>query len=213
MAERSSWLFRLKFYLYLLALRWRWLASFLADRGQNFLKVPDTNLGNVDYWRRLEDLDEMAHYAVIVGYLRRFVSGGSVLDVGCGRGLLAPDIAPFLGRYLGIDRDPASIKVATDLAIANASFVAAEADTYVPQTTFDAIVFNESLYYLRDPLGILRRYADCLTPGGVIVASIAAFRPALELIHMTGSVCEFVDQTVVMNERGIVWAIQLLRPR
>jgi SAM-dependent methyltransferase len=175
--------------------------------------VPDTNLGNVDYWRRLEDLGEMAHYAVIVGYLRRFVAGGSVLDVGCGQGLLARDIAPFLGRYLGIDRDPASIKVATELAIANASFVAAEADTYVPRTTFDAIVFNESLYYLRDPLAILRRYADCLTPGGVIVTSIAAFRPALELIHMTGRVCELVDQTVVMNERGIVWAIQLLRPR
>jgi SAM-dependent methyltransferase len=211
--ERSSRLFRLKFYLYLLALRLPRLASFLANRGQNFLTAPDTNLGDADYWRRLEGLAEMAHYAVIVGYVRRFAQGGSVLDVGCGQGLLARDIAPFVGRYLGIDRDPASIKLATEASIGHATFAVADAQTYVPAATFDAVIFNESLYYLREPLSVMRRFANCLTPQGVVIISIAAFRPSLQLIHMTASECELVDRTVVMNDRGVVWAIQLLRPR
>ena len=211
MAEDASRPSRLKFYLYLLALRHPRLASLLANRGQNFLTVPDADLGSLDRWRRLEGLDEMAHYAVIAGYLVRLAPGGSILDVGCGQGLLAQYIAPFVGRYLGIDRDEPCIKAAKESGVENAVFEVADAHSYAPASAFDAIVFNESLWYLRDPLNILRRYADCLTPNGVVVVSLAAFRPALQLIHMTRSVCEFVDQTIVMNDLGVVWAVQALR--
>src|SRR5260370_14111758 len=58
---------RLKAYLCLLALHHPPLAAFLANRGQNFLSVPDANLGDLCYCRRLEWLGAMPRCAVIAG--------------------------------------------------------------------------------------------------------------------------------------------------
>ena len=41
-----------------------------------------------------------------------------------------------------------------------------------PKSGFDVIVFNQSLYYLTDPAGILKKYRTLLTPGGRIIVSM-----------------------------------------
>ena len=208
----SRWT-RVKFLLFLLALNLPWL-TFVFSKirgGSDFLTTPDPEPGGIERWRWLKDLDEMAHYAVIAGYLKRLVPGGSVLDVGCGYGILARDIAPFVGSYLGIDRDHPSIDAARSAGIENAQFEVADAQDLSLGVSFDAIVFNESLYYLRDPMAVLRRYAKAVTPNGIIIVSIAARRPALRLIHALRSAGELLDETIVLNDLGIVWVIQALR--
>ena len=55
-------------------------------------------------WSYLGGVDELAHYSVIVGYYAFLKPGGSVLDVGCGEGILQTRLSPHgYCRYLGID--------------------------------------------------------------------------------------------------------------
>jgi hypothetical protein len=46
-----------------------------------------------------------------------------------------------------------------------------------------------------------------------MIVSIFAFRASLQLIHAIRSAFEFVDQTIVVNDLGISWVIQILRPK
>ena len=47
----------------------------------------------------------------------------------------------------------------------------ADADVYRPVGTFDVIVFNESLYYMHDPLGVVERYRLALKQDGIVIVS------------------------------------------
>src|SRR5262245_50731925 len=56
------------------------------------------------YWDFLTGLEEVPHYSVIAGYLRFLKPGGSVLDVGCGEGILQTCFGSgAYSRYVGID--------------------------------------------------------------------------------------------------------------
>src|SRR5262249_48221331 len=150
-------------------------------------------------------------YAVVASYLKRLAPGGSVLDVGCAHGILAREVAPHAARYLGIDRDASSISVARQSNLERAEFEVADAHDYVPEGRFDAIVFNEVLYYLREPLQVLQRYADFLTFDGVLILSNGAFRRVLELIQIVRGKWDLVDQTMVVTDAGMMWTVQALR--
>src|SRR2546430_15083704 len=64
-------------------------------------------------WARLDDLTELAHYSVILGYCRRFRST-SILDVGCGQGGLARMLKTLAyERYLGLDISASAAAKAT----------------------------------------------------------------------------------------------------
>src|SRR5207247_4546664 len=54
-----------------------------------------------------------------------------------------------------------------------ATWIAADVEAYAPDETFDAIVFNEILYYLNDPAGTVDRYVRALRPSGVMVVSMS----------------------------------------
>ena len=48
----------------------------------------------------------------------------------------------------------------------------ADAWAFESDERFDVIVFNQSLYYLTDPAGVLRKYRAMLRPGGRIIVSM-----------------------------------------
>ena len=48
----------------------------------------------------------------------------------------------------------------------------ADFDEYRPQDTFDAVIFSESLYYAPDPGRTVRRYAEALSDGGIVIVSM-----------------------------------------
>ena len=95
---------------------------------------------------------------MLVGYLRYFSRGGAILDVGCGEGALAQKLPlEDYSRYVGIDFSRAAVDKASRLGLAKATFATANAEVYVPEGTFDAIVFTEVLYY------VSRRASHCRT--------------------------------------------------
>jgi ubiquinone/menaquinone biosynthesis C-methylase UbiE len=79
-----------------------------------------------------------------------------VLDVGCGEGILAGELARRAGLVVGIDQDSASIGTARrEVAAANADFVIGDflAHPFRPDS-FDAVAYQEA-----------RRTAEAAPPG------------------------------------------------
>lgn len=122
-------------------------------------------------WAYMANLPELGRYSIIAGYCQFLKPAGSVLDIGCGTGLLAQRLAAGT-PYIGIDLSEAAVTQADQLHLVNATFIAADANCYEPSQTFDIIVFNESLWYLKNPGDQVKRYQRFLTPGGYFVVSM-----------------------------------------
>ena len=123
-----------------------------------------------DGWARLRRPAELGRYGVIHGFVQHFAPNGSILDVGCADGILQERIS--YGRYTGIDFYEASIARASAKADERTRFVHADAASYVPDEAFDAIVWNECLYYLERPIDVITRYRQYLRRGGVMIVSM-----------------------------------------
>jgi ubiquinone/menaquinone biosynthesis C-methylase UbiE len=103
-------------------------------------------------------------------------SGMHVLDLGCGIGevsLIAARLVARHGAVTAIDIDQAALATAADRAreqaLANLKFVQGSIDQYEPVRAFDAVVGRHILIHLQDPLAILRKAYECLSPAGVAV--------------------------------------------
>ncbi len=123
-------------------------------------------------WDFLEGIEEMAHYAVIVGYATLLKPHSFVLDVGCGAGVLHERFkAVGYEGYTGVDISEVAVRSLQESAPSNASFFTADAATFTPPVTYDVIVFNESITYFSDPVAVFARYQGFLSPGGVVIVS------------------------------------------
>jgi SAM-dependent methyltransferase len=103
--------------------------------------------------------------------------GLRVLDIGCGRGdvtFLARQLVGEGGKVLGIDRDDAPFEAARararDLVFDNVSFARVDLGALSNEVgLFDAVVARRVLMYQPDAVACLKRLADVLVPGGLIV--------------------------------------------
>ena len=130
--------------------------------------IDHMNRGNyehrlVEYW--LKQLPETT---------AQLARGGSVLDVGCGRGfvVLALKKAFPAADCLGVDPDQASIAEARASAAAAgvaARYEATTSDALVDTQSFDLITLCDVLHDLPAPLDVLRGLRARLAPGGVLL--------------------------------------------
>lgn len=157
-------------------------------------------------------VDELAHYSILAGYQKELKRGGSVLDVGCGDGILRAHLhADAFTRYVGIDFQEA---VARALARADerTAFSASDMRLYAPDQRFDVIVFNESLYYVEEPIAELRRYAAFLVGDGLFLVSMHR-KPRSEAIWRDiGAAFDMIDRVTVANRAGVEWMLGAFRP-
>ena len=162
-------------------------------------------------WEFLRGTDELARYGVLVAYLHHLHPGGSVLDVGCGEGLLRDRLAPLgYSRFVGIDLSAAAVEAASRRADPRASFEAADAERYTPSGRFDAVVFNECLYYFEDPIGAVRRYLGFLAEGGTLVVSMFRSRRATAIQRQLEAELALLEKVYVSNRKG-TWVVSLFR--
>ncbi|HEY2293875.1 MAG TPA: methyltransferase domain-containing protein [Thermoanaerobaculia bacterium] len=163
-------------------------------------------------WEFMRRLDEVARYSVIAGYLHHLKPGGSVLDVGSGEGLLADHLRPLgYSRFLGIDLSEAAIAQAAGRKDATTDFAAADAESYTPPGRWDAIVFNECVYYFNDPVGSVRRYEASLEAGGVLIVSTFRSRRADVIVKRLLESCRLLEETAISNRKG-TWVVRVLTP-
>ncbi len=129
------------------------------------------------------ETQRLLHQAQLYGRITRRLlvdagvgQGMRVLDVGSGAGdvaLLVAELVGPTGAVVGIDTNPEILEVARRrvqaMGWANVTFVEGDVRTAAGGDLFDAVVGRFVLFWVRDPLEVLRACAARLRPGGPLV--------------------------------------------
>ncbi|WP_027946840.1 class I SAM-dependent methyltransferase [Amycolatopsis taiwanensis] len=99
-------------------------------------------------------------------------SGRSTLDLGCGEGRVARDLAARGHRVTGVDASPTLIGAASAAHPEGEYTVADAADLPFPDDSFDLAIAYNSLIDVDDLPGAVREAGRVLRPGGRLVLSI-----------------------------------------
>jgi 2-polyprenyl-6-hydroxyphenyl methylase/3-demethylubiquinone-9 3-methyltransferase len=161
-------------------------------------------------WDKLSGLAEVARYGAIGAYCAHLGSK-SVLDVGCGEGILAERLPrPPVERYVGVDFSPVAVELAKAKNLQQSDFVVGDAQVYTPSARFDLIVFNEVLYYLDRPEQALTALAAALEPDGAMILSV--FRQPSDWVwKAVNPTVNRLDGVTIQNG-DLVWDLALVRP-
>lgn len=128
--------------------------------------------------------------------------GLSILDVGCGVGAIALDLAATAqpARIMGVDPDAAQIALARKSArqrgVGNVNFEVGSAyEIPVPDSSFDVVYANAVVFYLREPVRALAEMRRVLRPGGIAAVSdddlsTIVFSPDLPELRRAASLFE-----------------------
>lgn len=95
------------------------------------------------------------------------------IDVGCGRGDLASHLATKGWDMLGVEPSEQAASAARSEGVSVLTGVLATVD--LPQDSFGAAVFQQSLEHTEEPLEDLRRIRAALLPGGVVSIAVPNF--------------------------------------
>jgi 2-polyprenyl-3-methyl-5-hydroxy-6-metoxy-1,4-benzoquinol methylase len=166
-------------------------------------------------WDFLAGLSELARFSVLAGYICHLKPGGTVLDTGCGQGVLLRRLpVSCYSRYVGIDVSGSAISVAQEHGNERSTFLAADCEEYSPTEQFDVIVFNEVLCCLHDPLRTVERYARSLNPGGLLLVSLCtAARGSATILGRLKRAYATVDEVrIVHSGRQVSWVCTALCP-
>jgi amino acid adenylation domain-containing protein len=118
----------------------------------------------------------------------------SVLEIGCGTGLIASRLAAHCERYWGTDVSETALRqsraaiAASAPDAANVEFfqLAADAIDELPDQLFDAILLNSVVQYFPDEQYLLRVLASAVArvaPGGRLIIGDVRSLPLLEAFH------------------------------
>lgn len=171
----------------------------LQDYGTSRMK---RSLWNAEFLGGRWDCLDTTPGDCVYPYVAKYAFNGSVLDLGCGSGSTANELALTSYRdYTGIDISDVAIDKAKRRTESNgradrSRFVQGDFFSYVPTVRYKVILFRDSIYYV--PCGkvkvMLARYAKHLEEDGVFVIRLWAGgdkdRPIVEIIESNFEVVE-----------------------
>ncbi len=130
---------------------------------------------------RLDYIDDHAH-----------ISGKTVLDVGCGGGILSESMSNRGAQVTGIDLAEKSLKVAKLHLLetgAQVDYQCIAVETLAEQqpASFDVVTCMEMLEHVPDPASIIRACATLVKPGGWVFFSTLNRNPKSYLYAIVGA--------------------------
>jgi 2-polyprenyl-3-methyl-5-hydroxy-6-metoxy-1,4-benzoquinol methylase len=167
-------------------------------------------------WDYLAGEDEAGHYLAIARFCGRYLEHGTLLDIGCGAGILPSHLQAHAGmalaRYTGIDLAEEAVRRAS-LQFPEARFLQFDYNAGSLPGRYDGVIFNETLYCFDDPLAIIDKcIAENTHPGSLLFISM--YGDHHEAIWDAVSTrCHTLAEEVVQNTaRNVRWKIRVLRP-
>lgn len=143
-----------------------------------------------------ESVSDRPRYGAVASYLGVLPGKLSILDIGCGTGVMRERIADQkVEHYLGVDTAASAIERAQARNLPNSEFMV----TGMPDGSFDAVLAVEMLYFVDDPESFLDDVRKLVRPGGLFIASITRFHGDFALRKMIARRFAFVDETIVLN--------------
>ncbi|HWB46409.1 MAG TPA: bifunctional 2-polyprenyl-6-hydroxyphenol methylase/3-demethylubiquinol 3-O-methyltransferase UbiG [Hyphomicrobiaceae bacterium] len=119
--------------------------------------------------------DEMVRHFTPAAQGLRVLAGLSVLDVGCGGGLVAEPLARLGARVTGLDPAPENIEAARRHADGQGLEITYRAgrveDLAAEGGAFDTVVCLEVIEHVPDPAAFLAVCASLVRPGGLLLLS------------------------------------------
>jgi 2-polyprenyl-3-methyl-5-hydroxy-6-metoxy-1,4-benzoquinol methylase len=162
---------------------------YIVDRSLQFVRGALLSYGPRALRRRVWDAEyrnekwKFAYNTVgdcVYGHLEKFARKGSILDLGCGSGNTATEMADSsYERYVGVDISEAALEKArrrsAEIGRQNKNtFACSDFLAYQPQGKFDVILFRESMYHV--PMTkikvVLDYYAPYLKEDGVFIVRL-----------------------------------------
>lgn len=162
-------------------------------------------------------VDELARYSLLSGYLRGIGDAQRVLDIGCGVGLLRSRIsAEDFSEYVGVDHAGAAIEGAIGRGFERSRFVLGD-PRQLDIGRFDVVICNEVLYFVPDWKPFLEWIEKTLVERGHLLVSIFDHAGDFVLWRQLEQQFELVDRVHAQNERARIgwrgWTVAWLRRR
>jgi 2-polyprenyl-3-methyl-5-hydroxy-6-metoxy-1,4-benzoquinol methylase len=170
-------------------------------------------------WDFLHAMREVPRYGIVSAYLTQILKPGSLLDIGCGDGVLMDYVpADKITRYVGVDLAQEALDRFRGLP-KGGELVCTDLQSYQTAEKFDAILFNEVLFFADDPAKELARYKPFLTKDGAMVISLyvkATGGAARQLAKVEEALktpdWQLIDScSLVSNAKGTKWHLFLVR--
>ena len=184
-------------------------------------KRPKSSLNN-DFkegrWNYLESLEEKARYDKVIELYEEFKQGGSILDIGCGQGVLyqyLQEVFPNVSNvFCGIDIAEEAVSIAKK-KFPVIDFRAINFEQENLNGKFDVVIFNESLYYFGWPLKTLEKCVQYnLNPDGIFIVSMHDYYGRNKRIwkHIDQNYTVLSERTTT-NKNGQTWDTKAFKPR
>lgn len=174
-------------------------------------------------WDYLAGIGETPRYSLVAGYIHKLAGRGSVLDAGCGEGVLIDYLDLNRFTYCGFDVSPTAIERAR-LRHADVQLQVASAESFVPpeHEKYDVIAFSEVLAQVESPLATLARFSTFLRPAGHIIVSQfhsrnpeskgTIFKRIFEAEIAAGRVNIVATSEVLNCATGLRWTVYCVGP-
>jgi SAM-dependent methyltransferase len=155
------------------------LQGFLASYGPSSIKKL---LWDRDFSGNKWDFIDNTVGDCVYPHLEKFSQKGNILDLGCGPGNTANELASDAYRsYVGVDISEVALAKAVKRTQENSrsdknTFVTSDFLGYAPTQEFDIILFRESMYHVPygQVLKILEKYSKNLKSNGVFIVRLYA---------------------------------------
>ena len=125
---------------------------------------------------------------------------GTILEVGCGTGILTSHLLPHSSQYVLTDFSYPLLRKAMEKFDMTRVFpLVVNAEYPCFSASFDCIVSNLSLHWFQDPKGVVTRLAACLKPGGWLYLTALGnntfheWRTSHALLNAPSGVLDFIS--------------------
>lgn len=167
------------------------------------------------YEKQLEEEKERPRYDTLARLIQAQTRHLSVLDLGCGTGIMKKYLPDNI--LTGVDISADAIRKARR-SDPESEYICAPIEAYNPTGKFDIILFNEILYYLPDAYGSVCFFSKYLHDDGTIILSV--YNPGKA--HRFGSVfCGLIEEIkqwdfsiteeIELANGGLSWKIICLK--